>query len=322
MMSGDASDKESCGVKRFFITICLLIALGITLGSCIGPARVRSTPDPTILELKKRDQLTQNIAVILSHAPQTPVGRNAGDRFFKTMLKAMRHENQKLDIISDQHEKFPDFIEAFGHHDAPLDVFAIADIARRKGYQAFLVARIISLYPESKDSGLFWWRKSRYYLTVAVSMDLYDPFTAAKIVSRVKKKTFQVTTNEYFDLWDDEAVNIKIKKLTSTLTKMAKSLGETAAEHMADQPWKTTVLHVDGPDVILADGGGSGFELQDRLDIYEGRRIIEGPNGQRYIVPGYKAGQIEITAMEGRFMRARTLGQFDISEGDLVVVAR
>ena len=275
-----------------------------------------------MVELKKHDRLTQNIAVFLSHTPHTSMGRKAGEYFFSSMIEAMRDENRRLDVISERQKTFPDFIEAFGHDDAPLDVFAIADIARRKGYQAFLVARIMSLYSESAENGFFWWRKSRHYLTVAVSVDVYDPFTAAKMISRVKDKRFTISSAEYFDFFEDESATIEIKKLTKALIKMAESLGEAVAEFLADQPWKTTVLRVDGSDVILADGGRSGFKLKDRLDIYKGRRIIEGLNGQKYIVPGYKEGQIEITAMEGRFVRARVLGQFDIQEGDMAVASK
>jgi hypothetical protein len=49
---------------------------------------------------------------------------------------------------------------------------------------------------------------------------------------------------------------------------------------------------------------------------------MNGLQGERFVVPGYKVGQVRVATMEGRFVSASIEGQADIRVGDLVTVAR
>jgi hypothetical protein len=136
----------------------------------------------------------------------------------------------------------------------------------------------------------------------------------------LKEQTFSLssTDQQLFIDGDDR----HIKKMDKEIVDMAEECGEQAAEYMADQPWETTVLRVEPGAVILAAGGQSGFKLDDRLDVFAAQRTMKDLSGQKFIVPGYKVGQVRVASMEGRFMRAIIEGSADISVGDLVVAAK
>lgn len=309
------------GRKRYFQGCLLLSGLlaGLLTSGCLGPVRVRDARQSTIVEVDKADKLTQRVGVVLAHVPQSPMGQKTGERFMTAFLNAVQRENRRLTVVSEKNDGFPDALNVFRHGNAVVDVFDIADIVRRKGYQGFAVVRVIDLRAYIEDTGLFWWRKSHHFISFVVSADLYDPFTAAKMLSTVKDETIKISASDYQHIVANDVVFIK--KLNKMIDKSAKEIGEQMAECMAGQPWKTTVLGIDDGAVILACGGRSGLIPSNRLDVYEARRVMDGSQGERFIVPGYQVGQVRVENMEGRFIRAAIEGRADIKVGDLVMVA-
>lgn len=308
--------------RRRYIRGCLLLSgilAGLISSSCLGPVRVRDARQSTIVEVDRADKLTQRVGVVLAHAPQNPMGQKAGERFMTAFLEAVRHENRRLTVVSEKNDAYPDALNVFEHGNAVVDVFDIADIARRKGYQGFAVVRVIDMRAYMEDTGIFWWRKSRHFISFVVSAELYDPFTAAKMLSTVTDEALKISPSDYQRIVANDVVSIK--KLNKMIENAAEDIGEQMAECMAGQPWKTTVLGIDDGAVILAAGGRSGLIPSDRLDVYEARRVMSGLQGERFIVPGYKVGQVRVESMEGRFVRAVIEGQADIKVGDLVMVA-
>lgn len=297
-----------------------LLFTGLVLTSCLGPVRVRDTEQSTIVEVDRADKLAQRVGVILAHTPQNPMGQKTGERFMATFLESMHRENRRLTVVSEKNDAFPDVLNIFGQSSAIVDVFDIADIARRKGYQGFAVVQVIDQRIYIEDTGLLWWRKSCHFISSVISVELYDPFTAAKMQSMVMDKTIKISPEDYQRLSNGEIVSIK--KLDKAIVDIAEKAGEQMAEQMAEQPWKTTVLAVGKGSVILAAGGRSGLAVSDRLDVYEARRVMTGVQDERFVVPGYKVGQVRVTTMEGRFVSAVIEGQADIRVGDLVIVAR
>lgn len=315
--------KGPAGHWHYFqggLFLAVLFFAGLLIAGCLGPVRVRDTEQSTIVEVDRADKLTQHVGVILAHTPPNPMGQKTGERFLAAFLESMRHENRRLAVVSEKNDAYPDVLNVFGEKGANVDVFDVADIARRKGYQGFAVVRVIDQRIYTEETGLFWWRKSRHFISSVISVELYDPFTAAKMQSMVADKNIKISPKEYQRISNGEIVSIE--KLDKAIVDIAEEAGEQIAEYMADQPWKTTVLAVGKGSVILAAGGRSGLAVSDRLDVYEARRNMKGLEGERFVVPGYKVGQVRVTTMEGRFVSASIEGQADIRVGDLVIAAR
>jgi hypothetical protein len=301
--------------------LCLLVSVSLLLCGCIGPVNYRETPQQTILELKKSDSLDQRVPAILAHVPATPVGSRIGDLYFTTLLDRIGRENHLIKLITVRDTGFPEFMQSFTNPTGPKDLYALAENARSLGFQGIISAAVLDIHPKAEENGVLWWRKKRFYVSVAVSFDMYDPCTGSKMISRVEDKTIKIDQMEYQQLEQGQAD--LIEDLDAAVTDLAETIGEHAAEVLSDEPWKTSVAKIEGEVIELAAGGLSGLSVGDRLVVFQGRRRMQGPQGEQFIVPGYKVGRITVTSVEGRSVTAIAEEPgADIAVGDIAVVSR
>jgi hypothetical protein len=298
----------------------MIIGFLLICSCSIGPAKVSPTRQMTVIDVDPNERVVQEMPAVLVQMPAAPGGRKIGERFFSGLLEVMRHENRRLRLITASDGVSLDFLQPFKSPERHLDVDAVADVARRKGYQGFMIVRIMDVDDKVEEAGLLWWRKPRHLLTVAVAVDVYDPFTNAKMFSRIEEKTVKTSALEYDMFIREEGPGIK--NLNKMLANLAEDMGESAAGVIAGQPWKTTVLAAKAGEALLAAGGRSGLDVGDRLDVFEIRSTMQNLWGRHFRVPGTKTGQLRIVAVEGRFMRAAIEeGQADIQVGDMAVFA-
>jgi hypothetical protein len=301
--------------------LCLLVSVSLLFCGCIGPVYYRETPQQTILELKKSDSLDQRVPAVLAHVPATPVGSRMGDLYFTTLLDRIGRENHLIELITARDPGFPEFMQSFTNPAGPTDLSALAENARSQGFQGIISAAVLNIHPKVEENGVLWWRKTRYYVSVAVSFDMYDPCTGSKMISQVEDKTIKISQMEYQQL--EQGRNDLIEDLDEAVSDLAEKIGEHAAEVLAKEPWKTAVARVEGDVIELAAGGLSGLTVGDRLVVFQGSRRMQGLQGEQFIVPGYKVGSITVTSVEGRSVLA-TIEKpgADIAVGDIAVVSR
>ena len=91
---------------------------------------------------------------------------------------------------------------------------------------------------------------------------------------------------------------------------------------MSKAKWMASVAVVEGQIVTLATGRLAGLKDGDRLAVFEGRKIVTGQNGDKYIAPGFKLGEIRITSVEEAKARATMEQPADIQPGDIALPAR
>jgi hypothetical protein len=294
--------KERSDVRWVTVLMRLLIGVSLLLCSCLGPVMFRPTQQQTIIELDKTDRLTQKVAAVLSRVPATALGHQTGELYFATLLERIGDKNSHVRLVTNQDEHFPVFMQAFTTDTSPTDLTAITESARLQGYQGIISAAVLDIHAKAEENGILWWRKTRFYLSLAVSLDLYDPFSGSKIISRVETDTIKIDQMEYQQLSAGRAV--PFEDLDDAVIGMADKVGGQAADALAEVPWKTVVTKVDGQDIELAGGEESGLAVGDSLIVFEGRRWMKGPNGEQFIVPGYKVGRIDVTAVEDNTVRA------------------
>jgi hypothetical protein len=82
------------------------------------------------------------------------------------------------------------------------------------------------------------------------------------------------------------------------------------------------VVKVQDDRVFLASGSRVGIGVGERLAVLDGQRTIQGRNGERFIVPGFEIGQIEIVQVADEMSEGKLLDQNDatkIQSGDIAV---
>jgi hypothetical protein len=312
-------------MRRFFVLMCIFALAGMSSAACTRtqyrPEYVRDDPRPSFAEAQGRTKAYLKKAAL---APQDlPTGSFAGqvdDLFSETLAAVIQARANRLQLLTPRETGFPEFMRDTTPFAAPEAFHALAETARLEGYHHLLRAAVLHVRASERKTGIWWFRKTRYFMTVAVAVDVYDTFTAAKISSHVKEKTVKIDAGDYEAY--QSGVQNNITAVDKAVAGMARDMGRQAARVILSTPWKAVVAAVHAERIELAAGRAVGLQVGDRWDVYEGRRKLEGYDGARFIVPGYKVGTIELTAVEDASAQARADGNADIRAGDIAVPTR
>lgn len=180
-----------------------------------------------------------------------------------------------------------------------IDNLALAEMGRAMGANAFLMGNVVSVDAEEREKGFFIFRDTHYFESAQVGFQIYDTGTGAKLMDESVKEAIEVDGAEFDAIL---ARDLKaMYELGETMGRIAASGAEKVCETLRKHPWQGYVVAVQDGKVILSSGREIGMKTGDVLKVYGIGEILEGKDGQRFIVPGPPTGKIEITAVaDGR----------------------
>ncbi len=305
------------------ISIVLWISILICWGCAGSQDALKNTPTG-INQIKPAKGLNKKIAIDLTQTPASAVGRELGGLYFKTLVDAIHDDGRHLQLVTRQDAQWPDYLTKM-IQDAALSGHSLdlAEKLRLAGFNGWASARIEKMWPVTSKSGILWFRRNTYHIFVELTFAVYDPFTGAKIIDQVVETSAKISEDEKFDFASGDA--IEIDSLNEAIVDIASDLGEHAAKVLNNLPWQTSVVGVEGDRIFLSAGTQSGLQAGERLAVFGGRRILDGQNGERFIVPGNKVGEIEVVRVAEQVSEAKGQAVLDsakIQVGDIAVAVK
>lgn len=301
--------------------IVFLLFLFLTSWGCGGSPNLLKEIPTTVHTVKSAQGQIKQVGLVLIHAPNTPVGKAVGERYLKTMGDAVRNENGRLNLLTPQDNGFPSFLaELDKTPSSTVDAVSLSEQGRQEGYQGLIVAAVDDIRAVAKKTGMFWMRKTRHFIQYTVTVDLYDPYTAAKIVSEVMEGEIKISEEDYDNLNGGTAASID--GLNETIEDVAQDHGERIGEALADHQWKSAVVKVHEGKIFIPVGIGAGLKEGDRLAVFEGRRLLENKHGGIFTAPGVQVGELQVTAFDSQTTEAKALNAENIQKGDIVIPIR
>jgi hypothetical protein len=299
--------------------IVLLLFLSWTHWGCSGSPNLLKEIPTTVNTVKSAKGHIKQVGLVLIHTPNTPVCKIVGERYLKTLGNAVRNENSRLNLLTPQDSEFPSFLAELAETSTTsIDAVSMSKHGRRAGYQGLITAAVSDIRPVARKTGMFWMRKTRYFIQYSVTVDLYDPYTAAKIVSEVTEGTMQISKGDYNNL--KSGVAASIDDLNETIENVALDHGDRIGEALVDHQWKSAVVKVHKDRIFVPAGGSrSGLKKGDRLMVFEGRRLLENEHGGVFTAPGVQVGELQITAIKDKMIEAKPLNAENIQKGDIVI---
>lgn len=307
-------------LRTFMIFIMFIIpGLILSTGSgCSGAKDTLKQIPPSLADVSSTHHYKNKIAVFLSYSPATAVGRQIGEHYLQTLIKAIRNESTMLNLVGQKDTEFPESFKKMGQVESSSEaMMAASATARLSGYQGWLNVRVEGMRPEAKPTGFFWFRKVRHFIIFELNLTIYDAITGAKMMDSVVESSTQVSESEYNAFCGDKADDVKTLK--GVIADIAADQGEKAAETLRDQPWRITVGQVASNRVLLPAGSGVGLRVGDRLTVFEGQHMLQNQEGMPFWVPGFQIGQIEIVHVTRQKAEAKVLtasGDKKIQAGD------
>jgi hypothetical protein len=177
----------------------------------------------------------------------------------------------------------------------PFDALALIRIGKQSGTTAVVSSRFYAIAVRQQDTGFLWFRKKLPFAWVSATTDVYDTETGAKYLEKTFTRELKLT---------DEAAESIRKGDVSSVPAVEKAVFEILQE-MADAvcgalvrtPWKGYVANVSGETLTLSSGSRSGISAGRVLKVYEPGQRIQGAEGQTFLLPGKKIGEIKVTTV-------------------------
>ncbi len=197
-----------------------------------------------------------------------------------------------------------------------IDNFALAVIGRQLGLNAIVTGSLEDIRITNELEGILWTKDTHYFVQMFVRVEVYDTWTATKILDDTFDRRIEIDDFEYRMILESE--KLKLPQLNETLKQLLIDIGDNICDTVRDQPWNGFIIKIEEDKFIISSGTQVGLKLGDILEVYDSSRIIEGVDEQRFFTPGLKTGEIEIVAVSENRLEARLVSGEDIKKGSTV----
>jgi hypothetical protein len=198
-----------------------------------------------------------------------------------------------------------------------VDNVALAIIGRELGLNAVVTGSLDDIGLVDELRGMMF-KKNAHLIQVLVSVEVYDTETGAKILDQNYSRELEIDEFDY-DLMKTDGKLI-LPDLNESLNDMVAEIGEEVCWAIEDQPWNGYITAIAGQKITLSSGSSSGLETGDQLEVFDTSRILEGRNGQRFILHGKKIGELRIVEVEPGKAKAVIVSDEGIKTGSSVRV--
>lgn len=290
-----------------------LLALGVVCWGCAGGSdRAAKTDAPSFAFLNDQGYV-KRVGLGVIHAPSTELGHESARWFAQSVAATMQAEVARLDLLKGwQDETIEEAIDLLKTN--TVDV--AAERWRTDGFQGIVTAALLDLRLVTEKTGVFWFRKDRYFIKIEVVLDLYDTHSGAKLVNEVAERVLKISQDDYEALQSGTVLHIS--DLDELLADLASDFGQEAAEALQKHPWQTSIISTDAERIVLAAGRSSGLQIGDRLAIYGGNRLVVGASG-KYVLPGMKIAEVDIKQVDEHRSNAVVLENGSVQAGDIAI---
>jgi hypothetical protein len=300
-------------MKSYLWSAVALLVLSLSCWGCASGLDGAENADTLPLTLRNDPDYVKRVGLGVLDAPSTPLGRESANRFAQAIAETLQGQISRLTLLKAwEEETVREAIDLLRAN--PIE--EAAGRWRADGFQGIATAALLDLRLVSEKTGIFWFRKERYFIKFEVMLDLYDPHSGAKLVNEVSERSLKISQKEYEAL--QAGTELHLAALDASLTDLADQYGQAAAKALRSHPWQTSVIVSDAEGIVLASGRSSGLQVGDRLVIYGGNKRIAGANGT-YVLPGTKITEIEIKQVSEHRSTAAALQIGSIQTGDIAV---
>lgn len=306
--------------KKTFSKLLLLSLVFAFLGCA---ANSTGSISPTLAKMNiQPNSFNKKVAVVIINSSRSAFINKMEELFNQSLIRTILKKTRHLHLVTAENSGSADagpfaFKSFFQPESAVIDQPAMVELARNQGYQGVLTTHFPFIELEETKSGILWFRKKRYSIEYSIVLDMYDPSTGAKIISRIIEKKTRIEKEDYESLRNGSVVSVG--DFDETITDLAEALGGQFADVLNNSIWRTSVVAVQADRVFLPARKNSGIEAGDRLAVFKIQRIKEAQSGSQFLLPEQKVAELRVVSVGEELTEAVGDAAGVIQEGDLVV---
>jgi hypothetical protein len=281
----------------------LLLFAALLVSGCGVASSYRPADQKTIRDFPGIRPYQKKIGVAALRNNTLFTSDQAAQPFLSALLENMESSVSKAIFLVPGKTEAPSFLwnpPRIGN--GQLDVFALSGLARREGLNAVVSPILMDIRVHSHKTGFWIFRDMEHSLQIQTAAALYDAFTGTRLA-------LGILTDE-IDIDEQEATRIRggeeviLDGLAEIVEEMGEALGERMGEAIDESQWLAAVIGIEGGAGVISAGSDVGIQAGDRFAVLDASGVLTGLDGQQFIVPGVKIGEIVVRQV----MPGRSLG--------------
>lgn len=196
------------------------------------------------------------------------------------------------------------------------DSFKIAEAGREAGMNAVITGSLIDISGVEEKRGFLLFERSQSFARVDMIINVYDAATGTKIYEESIKQQIEIAEHEYDALMGKTPKCVMAFK--DKITDALFLIGKSVCGEIKKQPWQGFVISVQGDGITISSGENAGLKTGMVFDAYEAGKFFSGADGQKYFMPGQKAGTVKITGVSRDRAEAVILTEGNVTTGSIL----
>ncbi|WP_372681354.1 hypothetical protein [Desulfosarcina sp.] len=280
------------GVKKIGLVASLLMAL--VFSGCGISSSYRSAYQKTIRDFSGGDKYRKAVGVLVLSNATMFKSEQVASPFMESFISSLESNASGALLMVPGKSDVPSFLwDPPRIANGDIDVFALSALARQAGINAVVSPVLMDTRLRTRNTGFWFFKDVAYSLQVQTAAVVYDAATGARLA-------LGIITDE-IDIDEDQAgiirsgQEVQVDDWAELVEEMGEALGERMGDAIKESQWTSAVVSIEGGSCVIAAGGEVGIDVGDRFSVLDGSEIMTGLDGQRYIVPGLKIGELTVS---------------------------
>ncbi len=269
------------------------LLLAVVISGCGIASSYRAAVQPTIRDYSDHGNYRKKVGVVALLNTTTFRGDQVPFPFMTAFLESIASESSSAILVVPGRAEVPSFLwNPPRIANGELDVFTLSRLAREEGMNAVVSPLLMDIRVRTRDTGFWIFRDVAYSLQIQTAATLYDAITGARLALGI--------LTEEVDIDEDQAAIVRngqevlVDELAEVAQEMGEELGERMGAAIKENQWLASVVAIESGACVIKAGSAVGIETGDRFAVLEGKDMLTGLDGQRFIVPGIKTGELVV----------------------------
>lgn len=281
-----------CGMKKYTLPL-LLVMIVLLVSGCGISSSYRPANQKTIRDFSGRSGYQKKVGIVALLNTSMFTGNQATIPLMSAFLERIESKaSNAVLIVPGRGEVAPFLWNPPRIANGDLDQFALAGLARQEGMNVVVSPLLMDIRVRSRDTGFWIFKDVAYSLQVQTAASIFDAITGARLEVDILTEEVEIDEDQARIIRNGQEVIVE--DLPEVVQKMGQKLAERMGAAINESRWLTSVVSIEGDACMLTVGSEVGIETGDRFTVLDGSGVLTGLEGQRFIVPGPKIGEISI----------------------------
>ncbi len=312
--------------QRFYLDRILIFLAGLLLMSACSVSTTVKDTTRTITKTTKKiareitfadDPLKKMVAVVGFENKSLQKRDDFQKGFHKDLIEFLNTHCDDIIVLDTDSDAQTGRVTQIPKLDSgQTDNYAVAIIGRQLGVDAVVAGSLNNIRPMEEERGILWTKATQHLIEVMIRAEVYDTQTATKILDESFPRKFEIDETEYQLIQGQNAYDIP--QINEAFQQVATEMGDRICEVVSEQRWHGYVTAVESENITISTGGPVGLEPGDVLEVFDSGRELEGVDGQRFLIPGFKTAEIKIVSVSDRQAEAVKISGRGLKPGSIV----